>query len=78
MKLTKLERAFLETTASDLRRAANKLTNIPWHMQNVEGKDNTKEYQQANVRQVMSNLEEILNDLKQMDQVLHINTKEEK
>ena len=47
-------------------------------MQNVEGKDNTKEYQQANVRQVMSNLEEILNDLKQMDQVLHINTKEEK
>ena len=78
MKLTKLEKTFLETTASDLRRSAVKLTTVPWHMQNVEGKDNTKEYQQVNVRQVMSNLEEILNNLKQMDQVLHMNTKEEK
>ena len=66
MKLTKLEMISLGNIASDIRRSANKLTRIAWN----EHEDNTREYQQTNVRNVINDIQEIIITLKQMEKVL--------
>ena len=69
MELTKLEMTALENIATDIRRSANKLTNVPWYT--TEDKDNTREYQQSNVRNVIYDVEEIVKALKQIEQILN-------
>ena len=66
MKLTKLEITALGNIASDIRRSANKLTRTAWN----QDEDNTREHQQSKVSNVIYDLEEIIEELRQMENIL--------
>tara|TARA_R110002096_G_scaffold208010_2_gene394512 strand:+ start:683 stop:895 length:213 start_codon:yes stop_codon:yes gene_type:complete len=66
MRITKLEKVALENIASDIRRSANKLTRTAWDQE----KDNAREYQHSKVGNVIYDLEEIIEGLRQMENIL--------
>ncbi len=66
MNPTKLEITALSNIASDIRRSANKLTRNAWN----QDEDNTRKYQQSKVSNVIYDLEEIIEELRQMENIL--------